>query len=561
MSNTVLPLIPLRPAPPPAPPCGAPAVPELPPRDALASAVRELKSRLDAIVVAKADLVNGKVPAGQLPSYVDDVVEVAALPSSGESGKLYVVTGTNAVYRWSGSSFVEVSPSRDWSGELARKQDVIPDLEAIRSKANSALQAHQDISGKRDLTDLSVDRGKWLLVKPDGTQARLEKSDPQRDAWTGDGFTLSFGEEGGDPFWFLWKTDSSGGFVIDESVSSPPDANKLEFTDGVSVYRLVRGSRLALDTEIPVVDDAVTRTSANPVKSSGIWSAIWGALTALPSGFSSLYDWVVAQLAGKLNTDGYTSWRISYPVSGYELLSCRWNRRGFEGEWVVELLNVASGEKETFNVPGAKTITEIVGPSEDPMHPLFRLVREKMCKTKTSELTNDGDGDSPFATVSQIPDISGKADAADLRYRIAEAEYSASVGTAGGYIVADRTVNLIAATDETSIDIELPAAVTVGAVRYARDFLLDVDNSANASDLALEFTALGVNYGFVTDADDDIGEMMTIVGYGTGSSGDGARVRLYFTECAVEGASGQVLFHVARVTLSADIDSTTQGGN
>ena len=166
------------------------------------------------------------------------------------------------------------------------------------------------------------------------------------------------------------------------------------------------------------VDNAVTRTSANPVKSSGIWGAIWGALTALPTGFTALYDWVVAQLAGKLNTDGYTSWRISYPVSGYELLSCSWNRRGFEGVWVVELLNVASGEKETFNVPGAKTITEIVGQSEDPTHPLFSLVREKMCKTKTSELTNDGDGDSPFATVSQIPDISDKADAADLRYAL-----------------------------------------------------------------------------------------------------------------------------------------------
>lgn len=47
------------------------------------------------------------------------------------------------------------------------------------------------------------------------------------------------------------------------------------------------------------LDNTVTRTSGNGVKSSGIWSAIWGALTALPTGFSSLYDWCVAQLAGK----------------------------------------------------------------------------------------------------------------------------------------------------------------------------------------------------------------------------------------------------------------------
>ena len=50
---------------------------------------------------------------------------------------------------------------------------------------------------------------------------------------------------------------------------------------------------------IPSLDDAVTPTSSNGVKSSGIWSAIWGVLSALPSGFSSLYDWCVAQLAGK----------------------------------------------------------------------------------------------------------------------------------------------------------------------------------------------------------------------------------------------------------------------
>lgn len=48
-----------------------------------------------------------------------------------------------------------------------------------------------------------------------------------------------------------------------------------------------------------ITDDTVTRTSSNAVKSSGIWSAIWGALTALPTGFTALYDWVVAQLGGK----------------------------------------------------------------------------------------------------------------------------------------------------------------------------------------------------------------------------------------------------------------------
>lgn len=59
---------------------------------------------------------------------------------------------------------------------------------------------------------------------------------------------------------------------------------------------------IAKKSDIPALDDTVTRTSANGVKSSGIWSAIWGALTALPTGFSSLYDWCVDKFAKKVDT-------------------------------------------------------------------------------------------------------------------------------------------------------------------------------------------------------------------------------------------------------------------
>lgn len=57
---------------------------------------------------------SGKVPSSQLPSYVDDVLEYAsqsAFPATGETGKIYVATDTNITYRWSGSAYVEISPS------------------------------------------------------------------------------------------------------------------------------------------------------------------------------------------------------------------------------------------------------------------------------------------------------------------------------------------------------------------------------------------------------------------------------------------------------------------
>lgn len=56
----------------------------------------------------------GKVPASQLPSFVDDVVEfanLAAFPATGESGKIYVDISTNRTYRWSGSVYVEIASS------------------------------------------------------------------------------------------------------------------------------------------------------------------------------------------------------------------------------------------------------------------------------------------------------------------------------------------------------------------------------------------------------------------------------------------------------------------
>ena len=57
---------------------------------------------------------DGKVPSSQLPAYVDDVIEVAnfaSLPAIGETGKIYVTIDTNLQYRWSGTQYVEISPS------------------------------------------------------------------------------------------------------------------------------------------------------------------------------------------------------------------------------------------------------------------------------------------------------------------------------------------------------------------------------------------------------------------------------------------------------------------
>lgn len=57
---------------------------------------------------------DGKVPSSQLPSFVDDVQEYPTrgdFPETGQDGTIYVAEDTNLTYRWSGSAYVEISPS------------------------------------------------------------------------------------------------------------------------------------------------------------------------------------------------------------------------------------------------------------------------------------------------------------------------------------------------------------------------------------------------------------------------------------------------------------------
>ena len=72
------------------------------------SQVTNLQTTLDN----KADLVGGLVPASQLPSFVNDVLEFPTLgdfPATGEADKIYLAKDTNKIYRWSGSEYVQVN--------------------------------------------------------------------------------------------------------------------------------------------------------------------------------------------------------------------------------------------------------------------------------------------------------------------------------------------------------------------------------------------------------------------------------------------------------------------
>ena len=115
----------------------------------------------------KANLVDGKVPASELPSYVDDVIEVsdyASLPTTGEIGKIYITLDNNKIYRWSGSIYIEIASNNAIWGAITGTLSNQLDLQAaLNLKANDNAVVHltgdETISGRKTFnssTDIGI---------------------------------------------------------------------------------------------------------------------------------------------------------------------------------------------------------------------------------------------------------------------------------------------------------------------------------------------------------------------------------------------------------------------
>jgi hypothetical protein len=96
---------------------------------------------LGDVVVA----VGGKIPQTYLPSYVDDVIEVAdktaleALTDQ-EQGKIYITTDNNTQYRWSGTTWIELSKSMDIATEDEAKAGVDDAKMMTAAKVKTAIE-------------------------------------------------------------------------------------------------------------------------------------------------------------------------------------------------------------------------------------------------------------------------------------------------------------------------------------------------------------------------------------------------------------------------------------
>ena len=129
------------------------------------SDVSGLQTALDGKQAAGsyATLVGGFVPSSQLPSFVDDVQEYAnyaALPATGESGKLYVAIDTRKLWRWSGSTYVEIASS---PGSTDSVTEGSTNLYFTTKRASDAAPV-QSVNGKTGAVTIEAGGIAWSSV-------------------------------------------------------------------------------------------------------------------------------------------------------------------------------------------------------------------------------------------------------------------------------------------------------------------------------------------------------------------------------------------------------------
>ena len=105
---------------------------------------------------------DGKVPSTQLPSYVDDVIEVdtqSGLPEKGESGKIYVTADTNLIFRW------VVTNTETGAGKYVQipqtSAESITRLDKIQTKGGVVDQEYSIEKGVKEAKDYTDESLSW----------------------------------------------------------------------------------------------------------------------------------------------------------------------------------------------------------------------------------------------------------------------------------------------------------------------------------------------------------------------------------------------------------------
>lgn len=190
-----------------------------------------------------------RVPASQLPSYVDDVQEYSAranFPSTGETGKLYVAADSNKLYRWTGSSYIEVTSapiivtdnlnSSSPTDALSANQGRLLSNSKLDNTHNSSSTSHSDMrSQMASLVNASVPIGGTtgqVLVKHSDIDNDVRWDTPQSGGGGGLPSSLVSTTPNGDHYGNLVYKTYCAYNTSDESATNGPALFQIEMGPG-----------------------------------------------------------------------------------------------------------------------------------------------------------------------------------------------------------------------------------------------------------------------------------------------------------------------------------------
>lgn len=323
------------------------------------------------------------------------------------------------------------------------------------------------------------------------------------------------------------------------------------------------------------LDTAISPHSTNPVRSSGIWAALWGELQEAPS--SSLYDWCRTQSAGQLNKEesGVYSFVWGYDLGG-DGLAIRIPGTGDDSKDYVFDDGISRNDNSVLRyVDLPQAVPEVVG--------LRYRVAEAMLTAKLpAGVTFGPAADRPYSctlsfdsaedmwtltteeTVNSIlctwvaDGTSGSLDTSwGFNFYSSNGNVLANVPNlvlAPPYVLADRTVNLVVAkSGETNISVRLPDAVeSEDGSRYARDLIVDVDNSGGSDAVQLTFSGLGTEYAFICSAEGEAFPDLVALNAGE-------RARFWISEMSFTAPGGLSVLGIARALLTGLVTSNPGG--
>lgn len=189
---------------------------------------------LAASLTTKADLVGGYIPASQLPSFVDDVLEfanLASFPVTGEAGKLYIAIDTNLVYRWTGSTYAVTSSS------LALGETSVT---AYRGDRGKLAYDHSQATGNPHNTAISDITGLQTAID----NAAVNFATPTVNSPAGTAYTLGTVATDNDGKTYLRMTNAAANTVTIPSTQTKPISISQR---GAGTTTLVAGAGVTLN--------------------------------------------------------------------------------------------------------------------------------------------------------------------------------------------------------------------------------------------------------------------------------------------------------------------------